>query len=50
MARKKSVFEGGSNVYLDNVGRFVGDRNKRYRKDNGQYDSDSNHEPDFLNW
>ena len=50
MARKKRSFlEGGSNVTLDNVGRLTGDRSKRYRKDNGEYDSDSNQEIDFLN-
>lgn len=46
MARK-SILEGGSNVTLDNLGRYCGDRSKRYRKSNGRFDKDSNHEIDF---
>jgi hypothetical protein len=48
--RRRSIFEGGSTVELDNIGRLMGDRSKPYRKKNGQYDKDSNHEPEFFNW
>jgi hypothetical protein len=50
MPRRKNILEGGSTVELGNVERFIGNRSKRYRKDNGQYDSDSNHEPDIFDW
>ena len=48
MGKRKSILEGGSNVALDNLERGLGNRNKRYRKDNGEYDSDSNHEIDWF--
>jgi hypothetical protein len=48
MPRKKSVFEGGSTVELDNVARFMGDRSRPCRKGDGRYDKDSNHEPDLF--
>ncbi len=46
--KEKDPFEFRPNVQLNNIARFCGDRSKPYRKSNGKFDKDSNHEPDWL--
>ena len=44
MGKRKSIFDGGSNVTLDNLDRGLGNRNKRYRNSDGTYAKDSDYE------